>query len=366
MKRKGLKVMLFIVLIIMCVVFDSNTINAMETQRDDFVGVEVERDEYSEKKLEEIVSVLSSNEKLCYGASIQCYNVNNNEMLTFIPIYNKEKCVYVATCEKNGTLSISNDSDFVNELHNEFENDKNVLLYINGNSFFAESSTRHRLIEKYPISLNSNKKFKNFSLDQKVDYIQDKVGEISDKSDSMIIENKNIYMYPEISNLSAKLSTNNDTALQLNKCNITNFVRQEYGNCWAASVATIVNYKKSMNLSAGDVSYAMGMSWYLGGDVNNVRDALKYYGLSYTTKIGGPISWIKLKADIDRNRPFSLGFACSDNKHMVTGYGYAEKNRNRYVAIWDSNGYQRLLTYTGNDTQITMYGYTYTWKDTVY
>jgi len=265
--------------------------------------------------------------------------------------------------KKIGTLSVSSDSEFVEEIYKKFENDENVLLYINGNSFFAESKNKRCLIERYPITLKQNKRFNSLDFQEKVAYMQDEVEVISDKINTVNIGKQNMFSdLSVVSSYSASVLSD----LEMVKCNISNFVKQEYNNCWAASVATIVNYKKSKTLTAGDVSKAMGMSWYLGGTVANVRDALKHYGLSYTIKQGKPISWVKLKSDIDRNRPFCLGFVCSDNSHMVTGYGYAEAKKNKYVAIWDSNGYQRLLTYDGSSSQITMNGYTYIWKDTVY
>lgn len=60
-----------------------------------------------------------------------------------------------------------------------------------------------------------------------------------------------------------------------------------------------------------------------------MRDVLKHYGLSYTIKQGNPISWAKVKSDINRNRLFCIGFESSDNSHMITRFfseNYRELN----------------------------------------
>ena len=180
MKRKTcLKILCIVFIVIWGIGIKVNSAKAMrkEDLECDINIIEANNgeNEYSESDLNEIISVLSASEQLYSGEEMQCYNVNNNEVITYIPIYDGDECTYVATCEKNGKLSLSSDSEFVEKIYQKFDNNENILLYINGNNFFAESKDKCCLIEKFPIEKKQNKQFSKFNLDKKINYMRDEV-----------------------------------------------------------------------------------------------------------------------------------------------------------------------------------------------
>lgn len=359
--RKNLKFILGMCFLFVCVAINPDIIKAKEQNVCDINVVEVDDKEitYDKQELKDIISVLPDCKQLNIGEMFQCYNANTCEVIRYIPIYNSKKCVYIATLEENNTFSISNDVEFINKVFKKFDNSETVLLYIDGDELYAEDEKKNVVVDEFPIFVEKNKKFHNSCFKNKINQLK--------KSENRVGTTRVTSPYSTKMELGLPYVTLTKSNENIHKCNITNFVRQEENNCWAATVATIVNYKKNKSLEAGDVNLAMGISWYLAGTVKDTKKALKHYGLSYSIKYGTPLSWVKVKESIGHKKPFCMGFISDAVAgHMVTGYGYATADKKKYIAIWDSNGKFRMLTYEESDSCITMYGYKFVWKDTVY
>ena len=159
-------------------------------------------------------------------------------------------------------------------------------------------------------------------------------------------------------------------------CSITNFVRQNgHPICWAATVATIVNYKTGRSLTAEAVADEMNerytASGYLGAPTSVTLAAFSKFGLHYGST-DGKLSWQNVKNSINNDYPFAiiLRRPGADSGHMVTGYGYECRYGDnymyadwRYVSVWDSNGSQRLFQY--NASTYNFDGYDWEWRKTL-
>lgn len=70
-------------------------------------------------------------------------------------------------------------------------------------------------------------------------------------------------------------------------CNLNN-AQGQYGRqmCWAASVATIVNYIRGTGYTAWDVCNMMGIGYDQGATASEKQQALAHYGINYVEKMG--------------------------------------------------------------------------------
>lgn len=120
-------------------------------------------------------------------------------------------------------------------------------------------------------------------------------------------------------------------------CNLNN-AQGQHGRqmCWAASVATIVNYIKGTNYTAWDVCNTMGIGYDQGAAASEKQQALARYGINYVEK-SGQSSFSSIMSDIGAKRPIAASTTSSKGGHAVTVYGYRNISSGQYVMMWDSN-----------------------------
>lgn len=120
-------------------------------------------------------------------------------------------------------------------------------------------------------------------------------------------------------------------------CNLNN-AQGQYGRqmCWAASVATIVNYIRGTGYTAWDVCNTMGIGYDQGATASEKQQALAHYGINYVEKMGQS-SFSSIMSDIGAKRPIAASTTSSKGGHAVTVYGYRNISSGQYVMIWDSN-----------------------------
>lgn len=136
--------------------------------------------------------------------------------------------------------------------------------------------------------------------------------------------------------------------------------------CWAASVATIVNYRKGSNLSAKDVCDKM-KTGYNGASIDTKLNALHEYGLTAYKKQVSSMSWKTIIKNIDEKRPIAMSTFSTNSGHAVTLIGYRFRNGTKYVVLWNS-GNKQVQTVTYPSTGKVSYSYnntTWVWKQSL-
>ncbi len=131
--------------------------------------------------------------------------------------------------------------------------------------------------------------------------------------------------------------------------------------CWAASVATIVNYRLGTNYSAVNVCDRMGLS-YSGQNINVKQEALAKYGISYQKTIS-QLNLGVVRANIDNKYPIAMSCSNDNNSwHATTLYGYTIATNNNYIVVHNS-GTQSSMTirYIASGTTFSYNNSTYTW-----
>ncbi len=159
-----------------------------------------------------------------------------------------------------------------------------------------------------------------------------------------------------------------------NTCQLYNPVGQgNYGLCWAASVATIVNYRKGTNLTAMNVADAEGVGYNEGGTLTNATNCLHRYGLTDYSAVNRTLTWSQLYDNIMKySKPFYMAcyYDFTQSGHAVICLGCKEYSPNQYMIIWNpgndnGNGGATMLKYYPNATAFAYANKTWVWYDTV-
>ena len=146
-------------------------------------------------------------------------------------------------------------------------------------------------------------------------------------------------------------------------CNLNNAVGQgDYNICWAATVATIINYIQGTNLSAFNVCDAIGHT-YTGGTTTDTKKALKHYGYNYVYR-DRDLYFKTIMSNIQKKKPIAL-FGNAEGQsmgHVVTIYGFRDLSNGKYILIWDSAEEKvSIVNYNEMGTTFASGGVTYTW-----
>ena len=307
------------------------------------------------------------------GNAIPIYNADVTRASFIIPIFCNQECIGRVEVDIEGNVVLIDDVSLYNSI-NELPTTE-YLIYNTGGLLFAEFSCG--VVELYDSGYNVsvNEDFTLIPYAEKVDIVENYLEMVATDFDiSSVVEEV------ELTDVIITGITPRSDILPVTtrKCSITNFVTQgNYNLCWAACVATIVNYKKGLSLSAANVAVAMGHTNYTspnyaGANALFVIDTLSYYGLTYSIS-NGKLGWSLVKSNINNNRPFIAALTNSNNTkgHQLVGYGYEcnstdtdQYSSQRYLYIWNPRGTKMFVEYNGFNS-ITLNGNLLEWKGTL-
>lgn len=305
------------------------------------------------------------------GKAVSMYNFEENTEIQVYPVLDENNnCILLAQVPEDGNVSICNDLEWYDNIKKSVNDAGEYILYINSGVIYAESTDDKIELEdtKYGTKMDSGNADSSY---------EEKVEEVFENTDSEFVvygddiygtEEPDDYDVNDDEGIDDEENEDEETyGIKADRCDIKKFIKQgNYNLCWAASVATIVDYKKNRNISAKTVANAMKVGYNTGAGIATVEKALKYYGLNYVGK-NKRITWSGLKHRISVNdRPFCIGLRSKElGGHMVTAFGYAQVSptTSRMMECWDPNGDIRIFKY-GNE--VSLYGYTFTWESTVY
>lgn len=119
---------------------------------------------------------------------------------------------------------------------------------------------------------------------------------------------------------------------------------------------------------ASNVADRMGISYNSGATLEQTRSALARYGLSYTV-LSNKLSWLRVKSNINNDKPFIIGLTSSSGNHIITGYGYSCDPADiiystRAVCAWDSNGFK--ITFLYDTYKVITSGIAFDWSSSIY
>ena len=141
-----------------------------------------------------------------------------------------------------------------------------------------------------------------------------------------------------------------------------------YALCWAATVATICNYRNGTNITAKNVADKMAKGYNEGAVAEVGQLALQAYGVPYKVLRTGSnlMSWNTLKTNINNKYPVYADAKAGLGGHVVTAYGYSTTAGTNYVIFWNSGTNSSMtITFKSSGTTFTYGNTTYTWMYSV-
>jgi len=141
-----------------------------------------------------------------------------------------------------------------------------------------------------------------------------------------------------------------------------------YANCWAAAVATIVNYRNGTNITPTAVCDSLGISYNDGGGIGESQLALSGYDVSYNNLNYYQLPWSSVTSNLDYKYPIYISaYSSSGDGHAVTVYGYRMIGTSQYVVLWNSGlnggvGGTQIVYYYSTGTTFPYSNTTFIWS----
>ncbi len=290
-------------------------------------------------------------------------NETFEEVYYFPVIYDDKVVLIISIINTTEGWTLSSSTEMV-EILNDIQYVKNStwIFYKEDNQIVAVSSEEQLAINKTVDYAETN----SYSISSEKQPYSELIEKLSNHMQKKEVINvaqiqRNTEDIDIIEGYTPSFSTSTSTA---KICSLYNAKGQEsLPICWAASVATIVNYRLGKNYTAKNVCDKIGTG-YVAKDINVKQKALKAYNISYyiTTK---QLSWSCLTKNIDNKYPVAASTFSStstDMGHALTVYGYKMISTSQYITVWDSaSNSSKTVYYKSGGSTFTSGGSTYTW-----
>ena len=317
---------------------------------------------------DESVDVENSN-SCVLGHPFIIYDLDGEmEAVYYYPIIEDEKVVLlISAINTTEGVALSASEELVSAL-NEVQYVKNDdLIFYESDDVINARNTSKNYRMNY---INDRKKIRNYkmlSFEEKsyracIDEISEKISEIKVVDVNECKENSNVTEKRE--QYTPSFSVDNVTGLKGGRtCSLYNAQGQgAYGNCWAASVATIVNYLKGTNYTATQVCDRMGIGYNDGANIDQKKAALEAYGYTYK-KTTSQLGFGTVRSNIDSKYPIAMScFDATGSGHATTLYGYNVTSSGNYIVMHNSGTNATVtLLYKDSGTTFTYNSKTWTW-----
>lgn len=278
----------------------------------------------------------------------------------YFPILSEknEICVIASLMGTTGGWRMSISTEFAEALNgidfadNQYilcESDENIVAIGINNDIVLEG-TENREIQK----------FENETYSEQIELVEETEDNFQKIDLSTEYDEDSVDMYTK------KYSTNTSNT---KICSLYNQQNQgNYGNCWAAACATIINYEKGKNYSATTICDKMNVGYNDGATIGVAQLALQEYGVQYNylnMDSANILPFADVKLNINNKYLVYVSaksyYNGKQNGHAVTVYGYKDLS-NKYVVIWNSGtGTTQTVEYKSSGTTFQYSGHTWRW-----
>lgn len=372
--KKFLSILLSAILITTSILFTSS---ASAIGKNEVYLAEVECN-YSTDEMSDLVkySFLDKGRNYTISNGITVYNSDTDMLFYIFPVFDGGVCAALIHYDGNGNYTLSSDVSVYDAVLNLESGE--YILYISKQVYYAESEDKTVELGTTGYAFESFNSYADLEFNEKLDTFS-----VNSPDNDCIFTSLSSITAPVCITSCDSVSTT-DIAYPMGpvpqlveeKCNITWFVLQHrFKICWAACIATIVNYKLGYYVTAEEVADFFGIGRWIGATVYEIRSFLGQYGLSYAIYVN-KLPWSNVRSNISSDKPFILAMTGLNSKgeavaHPILGYGYScssndnEANSdNRYIRAWNPNGSH--LTFKYNDTTTIIDGVSLSWSQTVY
>lgn len=284
----------------------------------------------------------------------------------FFPIVDREKKVIanIAVLDTEYGIQYSISQDMISSL-NKLDDWKKCIFYKQGNTILAQKNDIIYNITEGKVS----GKFADKTIQEKKKIISNdlkKAKQIEIKQSASMVSKKELRSYTP--------SFSNDLGYYYLK--LYNAQGQgDYNLCWAASAATIINYRLGQNVTAKNIADKLGKGYNEGGSLNDIGNGLRAFGIYHYYSSHNMLSFENVMKNIKAKYPIAM--ICQAIKtgvmgHVVTIYGFRNLTSGKYLICWDSyekpreEGNVRIMNYNQNGSIFLSENAEYIWNETVF
>lgn len=321
---------------------------------------------YANTKKTEVINelvqenIITDDEDIQYALPyIIYYPEVNQEAIYYFPLIKDENIVMMVTIiDTEEGLILQSGEEMVEELNAINYLETNYIFYEYEYSLYAENKNEKICLYSYGIGTKiyseterkKELKFFKKSYKKKKSIINEKIKNMRKCTAAVQSDEEKLQML-----MKGTLALHNPRG------------QYEYGMCWAAAVATVVNYKQQSGITAFEVCNRMGRDYNRGGTIYDEQDALSKYNVTYGKVRLNMLTWNQIKSNISSKNPIIINLICNDNSqmaHTVTIYGYTADNKIKY---WDSyvnngNGKKMSVLYSkASSNFLVIKGHSYSW-----
>ena len=291
---------------------------------------------------------------------------SNQSEIYYYPIINDRNKEVVVTVEvlRNADIWTYNiGTEYVEYLNRINYCDNEYIFYSYEDVVYYDNGNQSISLYGNGIDIEEVKNFQQLDFSKKIEAISNRISTFELKMDSQ-----------SQSYNSFELKAGYTPIMKGNTCHLYNPVGQgPYNLCWAASVATIVNYRNGTNLTAMNVANAEGVGYNSGGLLTNVVNSLHRYGLTDYSAVSRTLTWTQIYENImNLSKPFYMAcyYDFTQMGHAVICLGCKEYPSYQYIIIWNPGkengaGGSTILKYYQNATTLSYDNKTWVWYDTV-
>lgn len=267
------------------------------------------------------------------------YNIDNMTLnateIYYFPVLEKNELIgtYAVAKLENGILSGTLSKSFADKFNylskNNYKPGVHKLIRIKSALFLSNNSSKviNELESDTPSNLDIDK-YKE-DIDKKIETLLDKSSVEEYSFESIIINSNLIFSDP-------------GAPVDYKYLSVPIVLQNGMNWCWAATCASILNYRKSLNLTASEiVTYVYGSPINQGGAWSEIKKAYNNWGL-YPSQYNY-LTYSQAKSLLKNNIPIHAGFYYSPNNwdlygHSMTIRGFEEYSSvDKYYLLIDPN-----------------------------
>lgn len=285
------------------------------------------------------------------------YNLLENYILYF-PISFKNRIIAVMDMiYSEGKYSLGLSEEYIQYLNEINYIESPAILYCYEDNLYIENKKKQIKTNYSCSNILTNDSKKDLQIFYDFDF----------ETKQTLIKNAIIRRFNTNIESSSKLFSQQKTIIKLNKPQ----GQHHYGMCWAATAGTIINYENGSSISAFDICNKMGKTYSEGGNLYDVRSALRKYGVYYNHIVAKKLSWSTVKDIIASKSLIGIGgSAYNGNGHIVTLNGYKVENGRKYIYVWDSEANEGSGGYRWREYADGIFSYientAYYWERSLY
>lgn len=291
-------------------------------------------------------------------------NIKPKQIYYFPVILNENfKFIFTIILNSDGSYSATLGRDFANALNNLQKNainDPYIIINTSKGEMFAQNSKDSLSLNGEYLRLDQKNNVKlpiNLSQNNKSDRL---IKNISNKFETLPIDASDTITQ---NNLSVK-NPLNTLSSSGNSLNVGIVAQGDLPICWAATVASITNYRNKYSLTAKTVCDNMNLP-YQGVAPTVSADALNHYSVTSTYTATVP-SQSTIMNNIDNGKPIYMSSDSTIGAHATTLYGYMISTQGFVIRLIDpayacfKQGFSNGATFTYDFGSYVM-----TWNRTV-